>query len=357
MKRFEIFKPGRHIAMSGDALNFTEADLQAAVAAYDPAVHEAPIVVGHPKDNAPAYGWVGKLEFADGAIHAEPKQVDPAFAEMVEAGRFKKRSASFYTPSSPANPKPGTFYLRHVGFLGAMPPAVKGLKDVAFAEQEGVVEFAEDTFAWTMVARALRGLREWIISKHNVEEADKVLPGFIVEDLEAAARKALEPAPVATPSFAEPNPGSKTMTTATIEQAELDTLRAKAAAADAATAKTAEFTEREKAIATKERALARSEIEGQVDALVKAGKVLPASKAQLVEFALALDAGTESIEFGEGDAKKKLAPRACLMDFLGKQPKAVDFTERSGETLEPGAPTVDEAQKKIMGQVTGQATK
>ncbi|MDL6388248.1 peptidase, partial [Escherichia coli] len=70
--------------------------------------------------------------------------LDPQFAEMVTDGRFKKVSASFYLPDSPSNPKPGVLYLRHVGFLGAQPPSVKGLKQVSFSEQEeGVVEFAD----------------------------------------------------------------------------------------------------------------------------------------------------------------------------------------------------------------------
>ena len=108
MKRFEIFRPGKHTAASGVTLNFSDADLQAAVAAYDPAVHEAPIVVGHPKDNAPAYGWIGSLSFGDaGAMEAAPIQVDADFAEMVSAGRFKKRSASWYVPGSANHPLAG----------------------------------------------------------------------------------------------------------------------------------------------------------------------------------------------------------------------------------------------------------
>ena len=59
----DIFRTGRHTASSGTSLAFTEADLAATAAAYDPALHEAPIVVGHPKDNAPAYGWVKSLGF------------------------------------------------------------------------------------------------------------------------------------------------------------------------------------------------------------------------------------------------------------------------------------------------------
>jgi len=148
-KPLQIFKPGRHTAMSGAELAFSESDLAATAAAYDPALAEAPIVVGHPAADAPAYGWVKALAFAEGGLEAEPDQVDPAFAEMVAAGRFKKISASFYPPESPKNPVPGVYYLRHVGFLGAQPPAVKGLRAPSFADGDEAItlefSFAEPT--------------------------------------------------------------------------------------------------------------------------------------------------------------------------------------------------------------------
>lgn len=67
-KPLQIFKPGRHTAMNGSALDFSESDLAASAAAYDPAKHEAPIVVGHPKTDGPAYGWVKQLNFAEGVL-------------------------------------------------------------------------------------------------------------------------------------------------------------------------------------------------------------------------------------------------------------------------------------------------
>ncbi|MDL7720683.1 peptidase, partial [Escherichia coli] len=97
-----------------------------------------------PRTEDPAWGWVKALSLSGVDLMAEPAQLDPQFAEMVTDGRFKKVSASFYLPDSPSNPKPGVLYLRHVGFLGAQPPSVKGLKQVSFSEQEeGVVEFAD----------------------------------------------------------------------------------------------------------------------------------------------------------------------------------------------------------------------
>lgn len=126
--------------MDGRSIFFGESDIISSVKVYDPKIHEAPLVIGHPKHNAPAYGWVQSLTVQDGIMKAIPQQVDPEFAEMVEKGRFKKISASFYEPNSPTNPVPGVYYLRHVGFLGAQPPAVKGLKSASFAEEEGIFE-------------------------------------------------------------------------------------------------------------------------------------------------------------------------------------------------------------------------
>ncbi|OBS10793.1 hypothetical protein [Acidihalobacter prosperus] len=162
-----IFRVGRHTAMSGATLNFTEADLAATAQAYDPAIHEAPIVVGHPAHDDPAYGWVSRVEAIGDTLQAQPHQVEEQFAELVSAGRYKKISASFYTPDSPANPVPGVYYLRHVGFLGAQPPAVKGLKQAEFADgEDGVVqvevEFAESDAEEALFGRFVRWLRERI---------------------------------------------------------------------------------------------------------------------------------------------------------------------------------------------------
>ena len=123
-----LFKPGTHIDMGGQQISFSESDMQASVDAYDPALHEAPLCIGHPKDDAPAYGWVQSMHMAADGPEAIPHQVNADFAEMHKSGAFKKVSASFYTPNNPHNPVPGVYYLRHVAFLGAQPPAIKGLR-------------------------------------------------------------------------------------------------------------------------------------------------------------------------------------------------------------------------------------
>lgn len=140
----EIFRAGTHRDDAGNTHTFSRAQLQEMAATYNAELREAPLTVGHPKDNLPAYGWVAKVYLNEaGNLAIDPHQVDPQFAAMVKGGRFKKRSASFYPPSAPHNPTPGKWYLRHVAFLGAQPPAVAGLKDIGFADADEAVSFSE----------------------------------------------------------------------------------------------------------------------------------------------------------------------------------------------------------------------
>lgn len=145
--QIEIFRAGRHTDDSGTVHNFSAADVSGMVASYDPALREAPLTVGHPAHNLPAYGWVKGLAVNDtGNLVMDTHQVQPQFAEMVGAKLFKKRSASFYPPSHPNNPKPGAWYLRHVAFLGAQPPAIAGLADFAEGDATDTVSFSEPLF-------------------------------------------------------------------------------------------------------------------------------------------------------------------------------------------------------------------
>lgn len=193
MKPLHIFKPGRHQPMSGGSLDFTERDLIATANAYDPTLHEAPLVIGHPQHDAPAAGWVKSLTVSADGLIAEPQQIDPSFAEQIGKASYKKISASFYHPDAANNPVPGVYYLRHVGFLGAMPPSVKGLRPIELAEyEEGVVEFAE--FGQQTSASLWRKFREFLIARFGTETADSVAPSWQIESLTEADSSFAEPA-------------------------------------------------------------------------------------------------------------------------------------------------------------------
>lgn len=331
MNSIDIFKPGQHVAASGDAFNFSESDVTAMIAAYDPTKHEAPIVVGHPKHDLPAYGWVKSLSFSDGVARAAPDQVDPAFAEMVAAGRYKKISASFYHPQSPSNPVPGVFYLRHVGFLGAQPPAVKGLRNPEFNEADEQIvsfEFSEESYGWASISRLFRSLREYIIGKDGAAVADELIPNWQLDSLQSLANQKENDdaeAPVA-PSFSDPlktPPTSKGdgMTTAAEQMAALQAENARLKVeADA-------MSVRETKIAKAELAQRQAANAAFCEQLVADAKLHPRLKGNAASFLDALPVD-QSVEFAEDDGTKSAKPLSdAFRAFLTAQPKIVEFGE------------------------------
>ena len=69
----EVFKTGTHVSANGVRREWTLSDLQQMAETYDPKTHEAPIVVGHPKDNAPAFGWIKELKIDGSKLMALPR--------------------------------------------------------------------------------------------------------------------------------------------------------------------------------------------------------------------------------------------------------------------------------------------
>ena len=209
MKRIHILRAGRVRDHRGNDVVIDDAMLRDVVGSYNPRHHRAPLVLGHPADDAstPAHGWVAALESGSDGVHAVPEQVGSELADWVKTGRYGPVSASLYGPDHPGNPTPGKWHLRHVGFLGATPPAVKGLQPIEMAALAGgapdlTVEVAladESPAPWGELARTLRRIREWIIQRGGVREADEVVP-------EGAIRSALDHGakPLAEAGLAEP---------------------------------------------------------------------------------------------------------------------------------------------------------
>ncbi|WP_290654473.1 hypothetical protein [Idiomarina sp.] len=337
MKRINIFKTGTHTSSNGATLDFSEDKLQGSAESYSPSVHEAPIVIGHPKDNGPAYGWIKSVEFAEGNLDAIPDQVNEDFAEMVKSGAFKKVSASFYLPDAPNNPSPGNLYLRHVGFLGAQPPAIKGLAPVDFAEsEEGVVEFEEDwrtAMDMSAIARVFKSMREFIIDKFSKDEADKTLPDYLIEELRTSAeeRRKADTSPVTDFSESETDPehdmkleeALAKVTDLESQNTQLEADKQKLADENKGLqSKVASFTEAE----NKRR---KEALTAKVDALVKDGKVAPAERDKVIAFAERL--GDQTVDFGEAEDQKGLNAQDEYLKSLEERKPVVDFNEHSGD--------------------------
>lgn len=337
----EIFKGGVQVDSQGKP---HDGDLliDKALAGFDPHNHEPPLCVGHPADNAPAFGWVAGLkdETRDGTrfLLARFKDVVPEFSALAKQGVYKKRSASFYPDGR----------LRHVGFLGAAPPAVKGLADIGFGDGDGQLDFEfSDTrpWTWSTIADVFRKLREWIIEKDGKEAADGIIPNWDIDEVAAEADNAREDsaadggiqlysqggsmkfsefmsslnlfkklggkdedvdliAPGTTPA----NPG------AAFSEADIEAAK-QAAAAEAKKQATAEFAEVQAADARKRR---NADIETWVKAREK--KIPPAIRdSGLIAFMQGL--GDEEIAFAEGaDKQSSLQWFQAFVDTMGESP-------------------------------------
>ena len=248
-----IFKTGTHTDSSGKTRHFSRADLDRTVESYDPKNHEAPLVIGHPNDDSPAYGWVKELKREGDLLLASFNQVPENLKSAVETGRFKKKSAAFYKDGS----------LRHVGLLGAKPPAVKGLGDAVFkaGDEYRHYEFNENEPGGDAMSEELqKALRE-------------------KAELEAKLKAAEEGKEKAEAKFSEKENEAKRL------QEENSKLNS-------------QFSEHKESAEKAAKKEAEKRREGMFSELIKAGKVVPGEKEKVLAVAEAL-AGFEELKFSE----------------------------------------------------------
>ena len=291
-----IFRGGRQIdgngrTWEGDGL------IEKALASFDTAKHEPPVVVGHPRHDAPAFGWVEGLKKEGDLLMAKFRDVVPEFTEAVKKGLYKKRSAAFYPDGR----------LRHVGFLGATPPAVKGLADVTFAEGEAAnFEFSEE------VSRPIEAL-----DAEHKNQPEKEANMKFKEWFKGVMEKVMAEIPDDGPA---PAAGA-------FSEADLE--RVKKQAADEAAKKerdkvTAEFAEKARLARHDQR---RAEISSWCEGMLAQGRLTPA----LVQFGVpemlaAFAEKEDAIEFGEAKEKATLYDRFKAL-FEKELPKLVEFGE------------------------------
>ena len=317
----------------------TEADLDRLVEGYS-ASDPAPVVVGHPEMDDPAYGWVESIRRTGDRLQAKLRDIVPEFRQAVEANMYAGRSIAA---------DPGWTTLRHIGFLGARKPAVDGLAPTQFsAPPEQVVVLAGTELASgpaeamraaaLTIARIARGMRERIIAQDGIEAADEALPSWEIEHLNRIAddmgdadqqtfSAAREPETKEGKVTDKPEGGEKKLDEAALaaRAAELDARQARIDADEAKARK----------------ALALASAERAIEPHVTAGRVLPAEKAPLAALLASLPAGDDdTVAFaapeGEGEVKKK--PAEILETFLAALPERVDYgTELASGDLPPNA--------------------
>lgn len=341
-----VLRAGSHIASTGQPVEFNTADLDQLVSNH--ALGAAPIVLGHPQTNDPAFGWTDELRRDGNNLYARFRNVIPEFAQAVDTGLYRNRSVSVYQ-----DPKHG-WRMRHVGYLGAKQPAIEGLnpEPVQFcAADTECLEFSEPidrrvTYALDDIAELMRGLREAMIERDGVEATDRVLPGWRIDSI----------AELANALRAESdNDGQSLFSQSTSSTGDISmpdpitpSPDAIAAACQAERARvTAEFSQQLEAANNRanaaEAAQRQARITGQVDGWVNDGKVLPAERAGMAEFMASLEAGT-TVEFefaqADGSTPVKKTPSQWFAEFMAARAPVVKFG-RQPQGEEPDADTAD----------------
>lgn len=194
----ECFRTGSQTDSAGNTKDWTEADLDNIVDKYnnqaDEERHEAPIVLGHPKTDDPAFGWVEELKREGNLLFAKLKDLSKDFVQKVRDGQYKKRSISLYS----------NMLLKHIGFLGATPPAVKGLADPDFNSSQSYMTFEEE-----IIEKEINTLLEYA-SIQTVDDAKiaqntrSTTYGISVKDINSVVTKPDAYKDLADDSFADP---------------------------------------------------------------------------------------------------------------------------------------------------------
>lgn len=348
MQPIHVFRSGKQTDSSGVSHEFTSDTLQAIADRYHPELSESPLVIGHPATDDPAYGWISGLEYRSSppeeeGLWASTQQLADGFEDIVEAGRYKHRSVSLYLPDHPNNPTPGDWYLRHVGFLGAQAPAVKGLRPIGFADAEAqVAEFSMTSSRVTStIAELWSGLREWLIETSGIEAANRVTPKFMLDELNSIAEtQRRDPEGAEAPM---PNEGivmSEEKKTDNTEDQANDALEQRIAQLEAAEASQKAENEQLKAqieVHAAELLEAKRVAFGErVAGLVQGAKIAAKDAPALVELLMSAP-DDKAVSFGEGDAAKEQPYADALFALINNRP-AVNLKQELSAS-EQGDPT------------------
>lgn len=314
MNWIPVFKKGKHIASSGAEFDATEEKLDKIIEMNKG--REYPLAIGHPKTSSPAYGWANELKRVGDILYAKPKSMVSEFETWVQKKLWKNISLSM-------NPD---LTIRHIGFLGATPPAIEGLA-AEFNEDDKALVFEFSTADMPMMGKMKQMLSD-MMSK--------------MQDMMSQMPEDDAPAQTAFSKTKEEDDMSKTVQELEVELAakisEFSALaeKDKTRATEIETLKVDLLKERQKGQVAEFSAFLSS------DAMKK--KVSPVMKTQLLGI-LEFAAATETYEFSAPDptdatktVKIKKAPLDAIKEFCRAHlPDIIEFEEVAKKDKAAGA--------------------
>lgn len=237
------------------------------------------------RESMPSFGWIGKLRLAGDSMRASVTKIPAVLAKAVRLERYKRGSVEIVgNYKEPDSGERFPVVLRAFAFLGADSPAVSSLADIANFESVGLEVKRYD---------------------FNLQAPDTV--GEKPQDQDKKEVK-------------------KNM--AEIDEKELQTLKDKAARADAAESTAKES--KEQLVKTFAQMKARK-IDAAWSEILKSGRAKPAQKDGFERVAKTLD-DTNVQTFSDGEGKERNA--TALDDYIADwkaRPVVEEFKQKSGE--------------------------
>lgn len=138
----EAFSVGKHTSENGDTNTYTIDDLNNIADKYEKnkGSNPAPVVIGHPEMDSPAYGWIKGAKVKADKLVLKLGELNKDFVDALKTGAYKTRSIAMYADGM----------IKHLGFLGAYKPAIKGLAPFSFKENNQTIliyNFTEENMA------------------------------------------------------------------------------------------------------------------------------------------------------------------------------------------------------------------
>lgn len=303
----EIFQAGDY----GEKGVFTNDDLDRIVRNFKPDLWRPVAIIGH-DERDPALGQVKALKREGTKLLAQFEHVHPLLESAVAEGRYPSRSVGLYR-----NPEGAGWMLRHVAFLGAVPPEVKGLKPIQFRDGE-YVSFESSTQEERMAEEKTAKLEEQVSALTRLFEGFKKL--FVGDAVSAAP-------PAAALQFDEAKFNE-------LIEAKLKPLREENAQLRA-----------ELAQASTASALAR--FDERVQSLAREGRIVPAISGTIRLLRERVAQGG-TVKFTEGEGENAREIEQPVLDFalaeLAKFVEIVPLGELAGKAKAlPGAARFNEA--------------
>lgn len=152
----EIFRTGNHTDSKGFTEVYTATNLDSIVSKYAERLsHDpeslAPIVLGHPENHDASKGWVKRLFRRGKSLFANVDFTDNEFKEAIKSKQFRNVSIALDDELN----------FIHLGFLGAVAPAVKGLNPMKYVSMSEFEVYSND-------------ISEYIFDSYSEELIDKL---------------------------------------------------------------------------------------------------------------------------------------------------------------------------------------